>query len=256
LYGLDGCRVLITGGATGIGRTIAVRMAKEGCRVGIIDVDDINVRETLHQTSRFGNEAIFYRADVGEARQLQTAYGRFRSDLGEADILINNAGINAIGKISELTLDEWRAVFRVNVEGIFSLCSIVAPIMAARGSGRIINMASWFGKIGKAQYSAYCASKFAVIGLTQSLAAELAPAGVTVNAVCPGTIIETGMREMADKRSREAGLRTAKERESEIPLGRVGLPDDIAKAVAFLASDEAAYMTGQAINVTGGLWMH
>ncbi|MGY8635366.1 SDR family NAD(P)-dependent oxidoreductase [Bradyrhizobium sp. 14AA] len=256
MYGFNGDRALVTGGATGIGRKVAVRLAKEGCRIGIIDVDDINVRETLNQASGFGKEAVFYRADVGDATELRAAYDRFRADVGDADILINNAGINAIGKIGELTLDEWRAVFRVNVEGIFSLCSIVAPVMAARRSGRIINMASWFGKIGKAQYGAYCASKFAVIGLTQTLAAELAPTGVTVNAVCPGTIVETGMREMADKRSREAGLRTAKERESEIPLGRVGLPDDIAKVVAFLASSEASYMTGQAINVTGGLWMH
>ncbi|HEV2160519.1 SDR family NAD(P)-dependent oxidoreductase [Bradyrhizobium sp.] len=256
MYGLEGRRVLITGGATGIGRKVAIRMAEEGCRVGIFDIDDVQVRQTLDQASRFGKEAMFYRADVGDAAALRDAYDRFRADLGDVDILINNAAINAIGRIGELTLDEWRAVFRVNVEGVFSLCSIVAPIMTARGSGRIINMASWFGKIGKAQYSAYCASKFAVIGLTQSLAAELAPAGVTVNAVCPGTIMETGMREMADKRSREAGLRTAKERESEIPLGRVGLPDDVAKVVAFLASGEACYMTGQAINVTGGLWMN
>ncbi len=128
--------------------------------------------------------------------------------------------------------------------------------MVARRSGRIINTASWFGKIGKPNYSAYCASKFAVIGLTQSLAVELAPLGVTVNAVCPGTIVGTRMRDAADAKSIEQGLPTAKERESLIPLGRVGVPDDIARVVAFLASDESSYMTGQAINVTGGLWMH
>lgn len=256
MYQLTGRTVLLTGGATGIGRQIALRLAQDGCDVGLIDIDEANAKQTLASIEELGRRGVFYQADVGDADQLHTAHDRFRSDFGDTDILINNAGINAIGKIGELSLAEWRSVFRVNVEGIFSLCTLVAPIMAARGSGRIVNTASWFGKIGKAQYSAYCASKFAVIGLTQSLAAELAPSNVTVNAVCPGTIIDTGMREMADRRSRETGMKTAEERESEIPLGRVGVPGDVAKVVAFLCSDEAGYMTGQAINVTGGLWMH
>jgi NAD(P)-dependent dehydrogenase (short-subunit alcohol dehydrogenase family) len=128
--------------------------------------------------------------------------------------------------------------------------------MIERGSGKIINTASWFGKIGKASYGAYCSSKFAVIGITQTLAAELAPHQINVNAICPGTIVETRMRDEADKKSIEQGLKTAKEREAGIPIGRVGVPQDIARVAVFLASEEASYMTGQSINVTGGLWMH
>jgi len=171
-------------------------------------------------------------------------------------VLANNAGIISVGLLEDITVEEWRNVFRVNVEGVFHCCKAVVPHLKARGAGRIINTASWFGKIGKPHYAAYCASKFAVIGLTQSLAMELAPLGINVNAVCPGTIVDTGMRTVADRRSAEQGIPTAKEREAAIPLGRVGLPDDIARIVAFLASDEACYITGQAINVTGGLWMH
>ena len=256
MYSLSGRKVLLTGGATGIGRRIATRLAEEGCDVGIVDIDEPRARETAQAVGQAGRRSLVFRVDVGDPDQLRIAYEGFQREFGPVDVLINNAGINAIGKVGELTLSDWRAVFRVNVEGVFALSSLVAPAMAERGQGRIINTASWFGKVGKAQYSAYCASKFAVIGFTQSLAAELAPSGVTVNAVCPGTIVETGMREMADRRSRESGLRTAKEREAEIPLGRVGLPDDVARVVAFLASDESSYMTGQAINITGGLWMH
>jgi NAD(P)-dependent dehydrogenase (short-subunit alcohol dehydrogenase family) len=128
--------------------------------------------------------------------------------------------------------------------------------MTARGSGKIINISSWFGKIGQHSFGAYCASKFAVIGLTQSMAKEMAEHGVNVNAVCPGTIVDTGMREEADREAIRLGRRTAKEREANIPLGRVGVPEDISRVVAFLASEESDYMTGQAINVTGGLLMH
>jgi NAD(P)-dependent dehydrogenase (short-subunit alcohol dehydrogenase family) len=128
--------------------------------------------------------------------------------------------------------------------------------MKQRRSGRIINLASWLGKTGRPFNSAYCASKFAVIGLTQSLAHELAPSQVTVNAICPGLIVETGMREYAEAEGKKFHLPPAMERETTIPLGRVGLPEDMARLVAFLASDESRYMTGQSINVTGGLWMN
>lgn len=256
MYGLNGRKALVTGGATGIGRRIVTRLAEEGCDVGIIDIDRKNAEETAGAVTRLGRSALVLKADVGEASQLEDALAAFNADFGDVDILINNAAITTIGRVGEISLDDWRQVFRINVDGVFTLCSLVVPQLTARRSGRIINTASWFGKIGKAHYSAYCASKFAVIGFTQSLAAEIAPFGVTVNAVCPGTIVETGMREVADRRALESGLKTARQREAEIPLGRVGLPDDIARVVAFLASDEASYMTGQSINVTGGLWMH
>jgi NAD(P)-dependent dehydrogenase (short-subunit alcohol dehydrogenase family) len=128
--------------------------------------------------------------------------------------------------------------------------------MRARGSGKIINISSWYGKQGKPTYSAYSASKAAVIGLTQSLAMELAADGVNVNAVCPGLIFETGLRDYADRVSKEMNLSTGDDRAKAIPMKRVGKPVDIARVVAFLASDEAGYMTGQSLNVTGGLLMH
>lgn len=174
---------------------------------------------------------------------------------GRIDLLYNNAGIVLIANLAETSLADFRDVFRVNVDGVFHCCKAVVPHMMARRSGKIVNTASWFGKIGHAGYGAYCASKFAVIGLTQCLAREVASHGINVNAVCPGTIVDTCMREEADKESVRQGLATAKEREGDIPWGRVGVPEDIARVAVFLGSDEAEYMTGQAINVTGGLWM-
>jgi NAD(P)-dependent dehydrogenase (short-subunit alcohol dehydrogenase family) len=256
MYGLQGRTVLLTGGATGIGRRIATRLAEEGCDVGIVDVNLDEAARTVAMIEERGRRGAVFEADVGDYDQVSAAVAAFLQKFGRIDVLANNAGIISVGRVEDTAVDEWRRIFRVNVDGVFHLCKAVVPHLREQKSGKIVNTASWFGKIGKPHYSAYCASKFAVIGLTQSLAMELAPLGINVNAVCPGTIVETGMRDVADKRSIEQGIPTAKERESTIPLGRVGLPDDIARAVAFLASDEAAYMTGQAINVTGGLWMH
>jgi meso-butanediol dehydrogenase / (S,S)-butanediol dehydrogenase / diacetyl reductase len=256
MYGLDGRKLLLTGGATGIGRRIATRLAEEGCDVGIIDVNMGEAEVTAGLVSGAGRRCTLYRANVGDFDEVSAAVDAFLRDHGHIDILANNAGVITLGRVEEIPVAEWRRVFNVNIEGVFNLCKAVVPHLRARKSGRIINTASWFGKIGKPNYSAYSASKFAVIGLTQSLAMELAPLGINVNAVCPGTIVETGMRDEADRRSIEQGLSTAKQRESQIPMGHVGLPDDVARVVAFLASDESAYMTGQAINVTGGLCMH
>jgi NAD(P)-dependent dehydrogenase (short-subunit alcohol dehydrogenase family) len=256
MYGLNGRTALITGAAAGIGRRIATRLAEEGCNIGILDIDRVGAEETANQVEGLGSRCLVLPGDVGDRDQVTMAAAKLEKEFGRIDITSNNAAIVTVGPLVDQDIEEWRNVFRINVEGVLNVCQAVVPGMVARKAGRIINTASWFGKIGKPRYGAYSASKFSVIGITQSLAAELALTGVTVNAVCPGTIVGTRMRDEADRRSIEQGLPTARERAGQIPLGRVGVPDDIARVVAFLASDESAYMTGQSINVTGGLWMH
>jgi 2-hydroxycyclohexanecarboxyl-CoA dehydrogenase len=155
-----------------------------------------------------------------------------------------------------LDMDEadWRALFAVNVDGVFHVSRAIVPHMVERGQGAVVNLSSWMGKSGHPGYGAYCATKFAIIGLTQSLALELGPKGVRANAVAPGLIINTVMRDEAENYMKERGMPVAADRAKSIPLRRSGTPQDIANTVAFLASDEASYMTGEVVNVTGGLW--
>lgn len=256
MYNLNGKLALVTGAGAGIGRAIALRLADEGSAVAILDVDRQGAEETAAQVRARGVKSMSVVCDVGERVEVQRSVEEILQSFGEIHILVNNAGVLRVAPLLEMKEPDWHLTFRVNVDGAFHCCQAVAPQMVARRQGRIINIASWFGKIGKSYYGAYCASKFAVIGFTQALAQELAPHKVTVNAVCPGTVVGTRMREYADEVHRQYGLPTAAQREATIPLGRVARPEDIARAVAFLASDEAEYMTGQAINVTGGLWMH
>jgi meso-butanediol dehydrogenase / (S,S)-butanediol dehydrogenase / diacetyl reductase len=256
MYRLDGKTALVTGAALGIGRAIAVRLAQEGADLMLFDINEAQAERTARMVRAAGRRCEVVRGDVGDYAQVKGAVDDCVRRFGAIDIVVNNAGISPMATIAETSPEEFRNVFRVNVDGVFHGCKSVAPHMTARGSGKIINISSWFGKIGQHSFGAYCASKFAVIGLTQSMAKEMAEHGVNVNAVCPGTIVDTGMREEADREAIRLGRRTAKEREANIPLGRVGVPEDISRVVAFLASEESDYMTGQAINVTGGLLMH
>ncbi len=255
MYNIDGRVAVVTGGGSGIGRAIAMRLAEEGCDLALLDIDGATAEQTAAAAAKLGRRTHAAAVDVTDAAALAEFTAAAADRLGPADVLVNSAGIIGVGRILDTTSQDWQRVIRVNLDGVFNCCQAVVPQMVARGRGRVINIASWLGKKAVPYYGAYCASKFAVIGLTQTLALELAADGVMVNAICPGLIVETGMREVAESAHTRLGLPLAAERVATIPVGRTGLPDDITRLAAFLASDESEYMTGQAINVTGGLWL-
>ncbi len=255
MYDLAGRIALVTGGGGGIGRAIALRLAREGCDVGVFDRDADGAAATAALVRAAGRRAGVAIGSVADAAAVAHGVATLSAALGPTDILVNNAGILRTAAFLDTSAALWREIFSVNVDGAFHCCQAVLPQMLARRRGAVVNIASWTGKKGVANHAAYSASKFALIGLTQTLAAEMAGHGIRVNAVCPGIIVETGMRSEAEAMNRRQGLPDVATRVKAIPLGRAGQPEDVARSVAFLASDEADYMTGQAINVTGGLWM-
>jgi NAD(P)-dependent dehydrogenase (short-subunit alcohol dehydrogenase family) len=249
---------LVTGAGAGIGRAIALRLARDGYHVAVNDVAPAGAARTAGEIERLGAgvRALPLAADVGDSGAVRRMVAEAARQLDGLGLLVNNAGVCRLGLLADFPEADWRATFRVNVDSVFFCCQAVVPDMARRGGGSIINVASWSGKAGMPYFGAYCASKFAVIGLTQALAREMAPQGIRVNAVCPGIVSGTDMRATIDQESRDLGRPTSAERVGSVPLGRLGEVEDVASVVAFLASDEARYMTGQSINVTGGLWMH
>jgi NAD(P)-dependent dehydrogenase (short-subunit alcohol dehydrogenase family) len=247
---------LVTGAGTGIGRAIALRLARDGWAVAVNDVDAGRAAAVAAEVDAAGGRVAAVVGAVGERAATRAVVDRAVEALGALDLLVNNAGICRLGAVADFAEADWHATFRVNVDAVFFACQAVLPRMLARGRGDIVNVASWSGKAGAPYFGPYCASKFAVIGLTQSLAKEVAPHGLRVNAVCPGIVAGTEMRAQVDEASRRLGRPTSTDRLGWIPMGRLATPEDVAGVVAFLVSPEAAYMTGQAINVTGGLWMH
>jgi NAD(P)-dependent dehydrogenase (short-subunit alcohol dehydrogenase family) len=256
MRGLTGKIALVTGGGNGIGRAIALRLAEEGADVALIDINAAALDDTAGAIRKLGRRAEGECADVGDRDAASRAAVALTQRLGPIDVLVNNAGIVRLASVLDTRLELWREITRVNVEGTLNLLQLVVPGMVERGAGAVVNVASWHGKSARPFFGAYSASKAAVIALTQSLAQELGPQGVRVNAVCPGMIEGTPMRQSAEAQSKALGVPAAKDRLQTIPLRRAGSPEDVAKVVAFLASDEAGYMTGQALNITGGLWQH
>ena len=246
---------VITGAGAGIGRAIALALARAGYDVGVLDIDAAAAESTATAIRAEGRKALASRCDVSDAASVKAAVTAALDGLGPADLLVNNAGILRTAPFLETRPEVWRQVLAVNLDGAFHATQAVLPQMVARDSGCVVNIASWTGKKGMPNHTAYSASKFALIGLTQALAGEMAAHGIRVNAVCPGIIVDTRMREEAERLNEAQGLPDVTTRVRGIPLQRPGYPDDIAYVVLFLASDAAAYMTGQAINVTGGLWM-
>lgn len=254
MYNLTGRTVLITGGAGGIGKASVLRLADEGCDIAIFDRQAEQAEETAALIRAKGRKAYVATGDVSKAEDVKAGCADLVKQLGHVDILINCAGILRLGPLLEMDEAAWHNSFGVNVDGVFHTCRAVLPHMVARKQGKVINMASWMGKKALANYSAYCATKFSVIAITQALALEMAPHGIAVNSVCPGLIVDTQMRVESEAQHKAQGLPMAKDRVSSIPMGRAGLPGDVARIVAFLASDESDYMTGQGINITGGMW--
>jgi NAD(P)-dependent dehydrogenase (short-subunit alcohol dehydrogenase family) len=250
MYALHGRIGLVTGAGGGIGREIARRLAREGMAVAVLDRD-----RTAAEAAAAEIDGLAPAADVTSPREVSRAVEAVLARFQRIDVLVNNAGVAWMGPALEMPLDALQAMLRVNVEGVFIVSRAVLPHMIARRAGSIVNLASWAGKTGNAFFAGYSASKFAVIGLTQALAREMAPHGIRVNAICPGIVVDTAMRTAIEAQQRRYGLPETSEREKSIPIGRVSMPEDVARVAAFLASDEASYMTGESINLSGGLLM-
>ena len=250
MYALEGRVGLVTGGGSGIGREIVRRLAREGMAVAVLDRDAAAAEATAAEIGGLGAAA-----DVTSPQQVSNALDAVLGRFHQIDLLVNNAGIAWMGPALEMPLEALQSMLQVNVEGVFITSRAVLPHMIARRSGSIINLASWAGKTGNAYFAGYSASKFAVIGLTQALAREMAPYGIRVNAICPGIVVDTAMRTAIEAQQRQYGLPATQERAKTIPVGRLSVPDDVARIAAFLASDESAYMTGESINISGGLLM-
>ena len=250
MYALSGRVGLVTGAGGGIGREIAVRLAREGMAVAVLDRDAAAAQAVA---AEIGGLPVV--ADVASPEEVgagvDTVLGRFN----HIDVLVNNAGVAWMGPALDMPLEALQTMLRVNVEGVFITCRVVLPHMIEQRSGSVVNLASWAGKTGNAFFAGYSASKFAVVGLTQGLAREMAPHGIRINAICPGIVVDTAMRTGIEAQQRHYGLPETAEREKMIPMGRVSVPDDVARVAAFLASDESAYMTGESINLSGGLLM-
>ncbi len=245
---LKGRLALVTGGSRGIGRAVCLRLAGMGARVGINYVSNPTAaEETLAAVESGGGSGFLVPFDVADAKAVQEAVKGVVADHGTIDILVNNAGITRDGLMARMREADWDQVIDTNLKGAF-LCSKAAmrPMMKKR-RGRIINITSVIGFLGNAGQVNYGAAKAGIVGLTKSMARELAPRNVTVNAVAPGYIVTDMTSGLSE--DIQAAVR------AQIPLNSLGRPEDVAAAVAFLASDDAAYITGQTLHVNGGMYM-
>ncbi len=243
---LEGHVALVTGASRGIGRAIALRLAADGVNIAVnYNSGEAPARQLVDEISSLGGNAISIQADVADEDQVKNMVARVREQWNRLDILINNAGIRNDRLLMRMTTKEWDDTLNVNLRGAYLCTRAALPLMVRQRRGRIINMSSVVGVAGNPGQANYAASKAALIGLTKSVAKEVARRNITANALAPGYIL-TGMVEELSEDLKSQVL-------SRVPMNRLGVPEDVAGIVAFLCSDEASYITGQVIRVDGGL---
>ncbi|MBK7721001.1 MAG: glucose 1-dehydrogenase [Austwickia sp.] len=241
---------LVTGAGRGIGRGIATRLAAGGATVIVTDVDEASAQQTAADLSAEGATCLGLPADVTSLDSVRTAVEEATARFGRIDILVNNAGWDKVGPFIDSDPQDWDRIMQINLYGVLHTSYLVLPGMAAQGYGRVVNIASDAGRVGSSGEAVYSAAKGGVIAFTKTMAREMARSQVTVNCVCPGP---TDTALFASVGGDNPKLREALTK--AIPLRRLGQPEDLANAVAFLASDEAAFITGQTVSVSGGLTM-
>jgi len=257
---LGGQTAIVTGAGRNIGRAIALELAGMGADVVVAEVDEASGERTAEEVRERGRKALALPTDVTRLADLQAMADRTVAEWGRIDILVNNAGIHRSAYTADVTEDDWDRLLAVNAKGVFFASQAVLRHMVKARHGNIISVASMAGKMGLKTSLVYGITKAAVISMTKSLAVAHAGDGIRANCVCPG-IVETDMIFQIDREAGEKlfGLKPGeylKQRVEQIPLGRIEAPEDVANVVGFLASGKSSYMTGQAINVTGGLVMH
>jgi len=244
---LSGRVALVTGASQGIGRSCALKLAKSGAAVAVAARNASKLDELVNEIVAGGGKAIACPLDVGDEEQVKAAFKSAIGELGKIDILVNNAGITRDQLVMRMKRADWDSVLNTNLTSAYLCIQQVIASMLKQRWGRIINVSSVFGQTGQAGQANYSASKAGLIGLTMAIAREVGSRGITCNAVAPG-FIETAMTQRLGEDLKQSALKM-------IPLGKIGVPEDVASAVAFLASEDASYITGHVLNVNGGMLM-
>lgn len=244
---LKGKTAVVTGGAQGIGEAIAVKLASEGANIAVLDVNIEKANETAAKLKGMGVEAEAYKADVSSLADVEAVVEKIVDRFKAIDILVNNAGITRDNLLIRMTEQEWDLVIAINLKGVFNFTKTVGKIMMKQRKGSIVNISSVIGLMGNAAQTNYSASKAGVIGITKSVAKELASRNVRVNAVCPG-YIKTAMTDKLSEEVQNGIL-------AHIPTKTMGMPEDVANAVLFLSSELSSYVTGETVRVDGGMAM-
>lgn len=250
---------IVTGGGAGIGRAICVALAAHGAKVLVADMSMKGAEETVAKIQEMGGEATAMEVNVTHAEDAQAMVEQAVTRFGKVDLLYNNAGICTVSEIEKMPEEWWDKIFAVNCKGVFLCSKAVIPQMKKQGSGRIINTASQAGKGAIPKQVHYCATKAAVIGFTRALAMELKDSGIRVNCFCPGSVMSEMTLREAQAVYELDGIepeQSLKDWQAAIPLGRWVTPEDVADIAVFLASEYAEYMTGQAVNISGGQTMN